>query len=161
VAERPPGDDGSAVPPSWPGVFGAGVAPPEAIARYRAFVGARTELERQAEGREKTGVFTGAFAANPPPAVFIPIFVADYVLMGYGTGAIMAVPGEDQRDWDFATEFDLPIVRTVEPPSDFDGDAYAGDGPAINSGFLDGLLVDEAKARMIGWLEERGAGPGR
>jgi leucyl-tRNA synthetase len=152
------GDDAAAVPPAWRGVFGADARPAEAIQRYRAFVGARTDLERQAEGREKTGVFTGAFAANPATGRFIPIFVADYVLMGYGTGAIMAVPGEDQRDWDFATEFDLPIVRTVAPPSDFDGDAYVGDGPAIDSGFLDGLHVDEAKAAMIAWLDEREAG---
>ena len=153
-------DEGAPVPAAWRGVFGADATPPEAIRRYRTFVGARTELERQAEGREKTGVFTGALAANPATGGLIPIFVADYVLMGYGTGAIMAVPGEDQRDWDFATEFDLPIVRTVAPPSDFDGDAYPGDGPAINSEFLDGLFVDDAKARMIGWLGERGAGTG-
>jgi leucyl-tRNA synthetase len=153
-------DEDAAVPAAWRGIFGADAAPPEAVRRYRDFVGVRTELERQAEGREKTGVFTGAFAANPATGGYIPIFIADYVLMGYGTGAIMSVPGQDQRDWDFATEFDLPIVRTVAPPSDFDGDAYTGDGPALNSGFLDGLFVDDAKARIVGWLEERGAGAG-
>src|SRR4030095_12647363 len=88
----------------------------------------------------------------------IPIFIADYVLMGYGTGAIMAVPGQDERDWAFAEEFDLPIIRTVQPPSGFDGDAYLGDGPAINSGFLDGLGVDEAKARITEWLRAEGNG---
>jgi leucyl-tRNA synthetase len=120
----------------------------------------RTELERQAEGREKTGVFTGAFAENPATGGLIPVFVADYVLMGYGTGAIMAVPGEDQRDWDFATEFDLPIVRTVQPPTGFDGDAYTGDGPAINSEFLDGLPIDDAKRRIVEWLETNDVGTG-
>ncbi len=154
------GDDAAAVPPAWRGLFGADANPAEAIARYRSFVGARTDLERQAEGREKTGVFTGAFAENPASGQYIPIFVADYVLMGYGTGAIMAVPGQDQRDWDFAAEFDLPIVRTVEPPSDFNGEAYTGEGPAISSGFLDGLFVEEAKARMIAWLEEHAVGAG-
>ena len=91
-------------------------------------------------------MFTGAYALNPLNGYPIPIFVADYVLMGYGTGAIMAVPGQDERDWEFAEKFDLPIVRTVQPPIDFDGDAYLGEGPAINSGFLDGLGIDDAKA---------------
>ena len=84
------------------------------------------------------------------------MFIADYVLMGYGTGAIMAVPGQDQRDWDFAEAFGLPIVRTVQPPEDFDGQAYVGAGPAINSDFLDGLEVAPAKERIIAWLEEHG-----
>ena len=88
------------------------------------------------------------------------MFVADYVLMGYGTGAIMAVPGQDERDWEFAEAFDLDIIRTVQPPADFDGDAYVGAGPAINSGFLDGMEVDEAKSAMIDHLVEVGAGEG-
>ncbi|HSO96732.1 MAG TPA: class I tRNA ligase family protein [Acidimicrobiia bacterium] len=154
------GDELTDIPASWRGVFGTDVTPGEAITRYRAFVAQRTDLERQAEGREKTGVFTGAYAENPATGKLIPVFVADYVLMGYGTGAIMAVPAEDQRDWDFATEFDLPIVRTVEPPSDFAGDAFTGDGPAINSEFLDGLHVDDAKQRTVEWLEETGFGTG-
>ncbi len=91
----------------------------------------------------------------------IPIWVADYVLMTYGTGAIMAVPGQDERDWEFAEVYDLPIVRTVQPPSDFDGKAYVGDGPAINSDFLDGLEIAAAKEKMTAWLEEHGAGEGR
>ena len=102
-------------------------------------------------------------AATPPtpsPARPIPVFVADYVLMGYGTGAIMAVPGQDERDWEFATRFGLPIVRTVQPPEGWEGEAFAGEGPAINSAndaiSLDGLPVDEAKASIIDWLEERG-----
>ena len=117
-----------------------------------------TEIDRTDVTREKTGVFTGAYAVNPANGEKIPVFIADYVLMGYGTGAIMAVPGQDQRDWDFAAKYDLPIIRTVEPPEDFDGQAYVGGGPAINSGFLDGLGVEDAKRRMIGWLEEHGNG---
>jgi leucyl-tRNA synthetase len=146
------------IPTAWRGTFGLDVLPAEAVRRYRGFAAAKTELERQAEGREKTGVFTGAFARNPVNDWTIPIFVADYVLMGYGTGAIMAVPGQDERDWEFAEEFDLPIVRTVQPPDGFDESAYLGDGPAINSGFLDGLRVEEAKARITDWLEDAGAG---
>jgi leucyl-tRNA synthetase len=131
--------------------------PAEAVAAYRAAASLKTELDRQ-ESKEKTGVFTGAYATNPVNGAKIPVFVADYVLMGYGTGAIMAVPGQDQRDWDFAAEFGLPVIRTVQPEDGFDGEAYTGDGPAINSGFLDGLGVDEAKRTMISWLEENGHG---
>ena len=86
------------------------------------------------------------------------MYLADYVLMGYGTGAIMAVPGEDQRDWDFATAYDLPIVRTVQPPADWDGEAYTGDGPAINSQWLNGLAKAEALAKSMDWLEAEGIG---
>ena len=117
----------------------------------------RSDRDRQA-AREKTGVFTGVFCRNPATGGEIPVWVADYVMMGYGTGAIMAVPGQDERDWEFAETFDLPILRTVQPPADFDGKAFTGDGPAINSGFLDGLFVDDAKARMIDWLVEKGLG---
>jgi leucyl-tRNA synthetase len=145
-------------PTIWRGTFGLDVLPAEAVRRYRDFAASKTDLERQAEGREKTGVFTGAFAHNPANDWIIPIFIADYVLMGYGTGAIMAVPGQDERDWEFAEEFELPIVRTVQPPDGFEGDAYLGDGPAINSGFLDGLHVEDAKARITEWLEESGFG---
>lgn len=152
------GDDLTDIPPSWRGVFGTDVTPGEAVARYRAFAAQKTELERQAEGREKTGVFTGAFAVNPANGRVIPVFVADYVLMSYGTGAIMAVPGEDQRDWDFAVELGLPIIRTVRPPNGWQGEAYTGEGPSINSGFLDGLGVEEAKRETTAWLEEQGAG---
>ena len=90
----------------------------------------------------------------------IPVFIADYVLMGYGTGAIMAVPGQDERDWEFAEIHNLPIVRTVQPPEDFEGGPYLGDGPAIHSDFLDGLDVAGAKAAMITWLEKHGWGQG-
>ncbi len=118
----------------------------------------KTDLLRTDLAKEKTGVFTGAYATNPVNDREIPIWIADYVLLSYGTGAIMAVPGQDQRDWDFARVYDLPIVRTVEPPADFDGEAYLGDGPAINSAFLDGLEIAEAKERIIRWLEEQGTG---
>ncbi|HKS51292.1 MAG TPA: leucine--tRNA ligase [Pseudonocardiaceae bacterium] len=138
---------------------GGAATPAEAIARYRRAAAQRSELERQ-ESRDKTGVFTGAYATNPATGEQIPIFIADYVLMGYGTGAIMAVPGQDQRDWDFAEAFGLPIVRTVAPPEGFDGQAYTGEGPAINSSFLDGLGVEQAKKAITDWLEAHGAGEG-
>ncbi len=150
--------------PQWPAEvdsrWTAGAATPaDAIAQYRRAAAQRSELERQ-ESRDKTGVFTGTCAINPATGRQIPIFIADYVLMGYGTGAIMAVPGQDQRDWDFAEAFGLPIVRTVAPPEGFDGQAYTGEGPAINSSFLDGLGVDEAKKAITDWLEANGAGEG-
>ena len=154
------GEEINDIPATWRGIFGAEVGPAEAIRRYREFTAQKSELDRQAEGKEKTGVFTGAFATNPVNDQPIPIFVADYVLMGYGTGAIMAVPGQDQRDWDFAQEFDLPIIRTVQPPDGWEGDAFLGDGPAINSGFLDGMGVTDAKQAIIKWLEEQGSGVG-
>ncbi|WP_158853047.1 leucine--tRNA ligase [Saccharothrix deserti] len=136
----------------------------EAVAAYRREVSRKTDLDRQ-ENKEKTGVFTGAYATNPVNGSRIPVYVADYVLMGYGTGAIMAVPGQDQRDWDFAKAFDLPIIRTVQPPADFEGEAFTGVGPAVNSSqknglSLDGLDVAEAKKKIIAWLEEQGRGEG-
>ena len=137
---------------------GAAASPREAVDTYRAATERVTEQDRQAESREKTGVFTGSFATNPVNEQPIPVFVADYVLAGYGTGAIMAVPAQDERDWEFAEKFGLPIVRTVQPPEGFAGGAYLGDGPAINSSFLDGLRVAEAKQRITAWLSERGAG---
>jgi leucyl-tRNA synthetase len=130
------------------------------VAAYLAQTAARTEVDRMAETRTKTGVFTGGYALNPATGREIPVWIADYVLMGYGTGAIMAVPGQDERDWEFAEVFGLPIVRTVEPPDDFDGKAWLGDGPAIHSGFLDGLHVAEAKTKMTAWLEAEGVGRG-
>ena len=110
---------------------------------------------------DKRGAFTGSHVINPFNDRPVPLYVADYVLMGYGTGAIMAVPAEDERDWAFATAHELPIVRTVQPPEDWDangGGAYTGDGVKINSGFLDGLDIATAKARAIDWLEEQGIG---
>ena len=132
----------------------------DAVAAYRKEAAGKTDIDRMADSKTKTGVFTGARAINPAGGGSIPIWVADYVLMGYGTGAIMAVPAQDERDWEFAEVFDLPIVRTVEPPEGWEGKAFTGDGPAINSDFLNGLGVLDAKARMIEWLEEQGHGEG-
>ena len=109
-------------------------------------------------GLEKRGVFTGACLLNPFTRRPVPLYLADYVLMGYGTGAIMAVPGQDQRDWDFAVSHGLPIVRTVQPPEGWEGEAYTEDGPAINSEWLDGLEVVEAKERATQWLVDQGIG---
>ncbi|GIJ49902.1 leucine--tRNA ligase [Virgisporangium aliadipatigenens] len=153
------------VPEQWPaGVnplwTGGHATPAEAVAAYRAEAAARTDAERTSESKEKTGVFIGVYATNPVNDARIPVFIADYVLAGYGTGAIMAVPGQDERDWEFAEVFELPIIRTVQPPEGFDGKAYSGDGPAINSAFLDGLNVDDAKAEIISWLEEHNYGYG-
>ncbi|MCA9276395.1 MAG: leucine--tRNA ligase [Phycisphaerales bacterium] len=120
----------------------------------------RSDVERQ-ENKEKTGVAIGINVINPVTGEQIPVWTADYVMMGYGTGAIMAVPGQDQRDWDFAKNFDLPIVRTVQPPEGFEGEAYTGDGPAINSDMLNGLHIAEAKSRIIGWLSEKHIGARR
>ncbi len=117
-----------------------------------------TEIERTSTVKEKTGIQIGTFAINPVNGKKIPIWIADYVLMTYGTGAIMAVPGQDERDWEFAKKFDLPIIRTVQPPKDFDGEAFLDDGPAINSDFLNGLYVDDAKEKIIKWLEEKKIG---
>ncbi len=120
-----------------------------------------SEVERQSgDGPlDKRGVFTGAYAINPFTAAKVPIFIADYVLMTYGTGAIMAVPGEDQRDWDFADAYGLDIVRTVEPPEGWEGDAYSGEGRRINSGWLDGSTdIAEAKVTATAWLVDQGIG---
>jgi leucyl-tRNA synthetase len=119
-----------------------------------------SEIERQSsEGPlEKRGVFTGSRVVNPFNGESIPVYLADYVLMTYGTGAIMAVPAEDQRDWDFAMAYGLPIVRTVQPPDGWDGEAYTGDGPHINSGFLDGLGKEDAIAAAVAFLEREGLG---
>ena len=129
-----------------------------AVEQYRDAAAGKSELERAELQKDKTGVFTGAYAINPASGKSIPIWIADYVLAGYGTGAIMAVPGQDQRDWDFAARYALPIVRTVAPPDDFEGQAYVGEGVTMNSEFLDGLPVAEAKERMIAWLEASGHG---
>lgn len=131
-----------------------------AVDAYRKVAAGKTDIDRMSESKVKTGVFTGGYALNPATNTQIPIWIADYVLAGYGTGAIMAVPGGDERDWDFAEVYDLPIIRTVQPAEGFEGKAYTGDGAAINSGFLDGLEINEAKATMIAWLQENGHGEG-
>jgi len=133
----------------------------DAVQAYVETTARRSERERMADVKTKSGVFTGAYATNPVTGKHVPVWIADYVLASYGTGAIMAVPGQDQRDWDFAKAFDLPIVRTVKPPEDFDGEAFEGVGPAMASEFLDGLFVDEAKAAMIAHLEAEGLGTAR
>ncbi|QNE21670.1 leucine--tRNA ligase [Kribbella qitaiheensis] len=133
-----------------------------AFDEYLRAVKASTEIERLSTDREKTGVFLGSYATNPVTGERIPIWAADYVLADYGTGAIMAVPGQDSRDWEFAEKFGLPIVRTVQPEEGFDGKAYTGEGPAINSAnaeiSLDGLGVTEAKAKISDWLQDKGLG---
>ena len=131
-----------------------------AVSDFVARVGSASEMDRLAdEGQlDKRGVFTGAYVKNPFNGEAVPLYLADYVLMGYGTGAIMAVPGQDQRDWDFAQAYGLPIVRTVTPPEDFDGEAWTGAGVAMNSAWLDGLEVEAAKAKAMDWLEQEGIG---
>jgi leucyl-tRNA synthetase len=138
--------------------YGA-ATPAEAVASYRAAIAAKSDLERQ-ENKTKTGVFLGTHAVNPVNGAQVPIFIADYVLAGYGTGAIMAVPGGDQRDWDFATEFGLPIIEVVAG-GDISQAAYSGDGTLVNSGYLDGLDVATAKAKVTEHLEADGRGQGR
>jgi len=136
---------------------GGAATPREALDAYRAQAAAMTDLQRQTE-RDKTGVWLGVNCRVPTSGAPVPVFVADYVLIDYGTGAVMSVPGEDQRDWDFSVRFGLPIMRTVQPPPDFDGEAYDGPGPAINSDFLNGLEKADAIDAICGWLDERGCG---
>ena len=152
--EWPPGTD-----PRW---TGGKATPREALDAYRAQAAAMTDLQRQTE-RDKTGVWLGVNCMVPTTGDPVPVFVADYVLIDYGTGAVMSVPGEDQRDWEFSKAFGLPIMRTVQPPPDsdgtaFDGEAYDGPGLAINSDFLNGLERADAIDVICDWLEERGCG---
>ncbi|WP_300404600.1 leucine--tRNA ligase [uncultured Nocardioides sp.] len=139
-----------------------------AFEAYREEVRRASEIERLATDRPKTGVDLGVTATNPVTGEQIPVWATDYVLADYGTGAVMGVPGGDQRDWEFATAMGLPIVRTTEPPAGFEGEAYAGEGPAINSPApgqstalnINGLDVDSAKRATIAFLEEMKAGTG-
>ncbi len=153
------------VPAAWPdgtrSVWTGGhKTPAAAVAAYRAEAAAKTAVERQADAGRKTGVFTGHLAVNPVNGELLPVFTADYVLMGYGTGAIMAVPGGDARDFAFAQSFELPVIYTVE--GEETDAARTGDGVVINSAndeiSLDGLDVATAKARIIAWLESKGVG---
>jgi len=155
------------VPAAWPdgtrsAWTGGHGSPAEAVAAYRAEAAAKTAVERQADAGRKTGVFTGHLAVNPVNGDLLPVFTADYVLMGYGTGAIMAVPGGDERDFAFAQAYELPVVYTTD--GDVTDAARTGDGTVINSSndelSLDGLDVATAKARIIDWLAARGAGSG-
>ena len=164
------------VPGAWPegtreAWTGGHPTPAEAVSEYRKQAAAKSDVERQAEAKEKTGVFTGAYAINPASGERIPVFIADYVLMGYGTGAIMAVPAHDTRDFAFARAFELPMRCVVEPtdgrgtdPAAWD-DAFASyDARIVNSAgegvTLDGLSVTEAKTRITEWLADRGIGEG-
>ncbi|MGH0037312.1 MAG: leucine--tRNA ligase [Myxococcota bacterium] len=131
----------------------------EAVAAYVADAARKSDRARLADVQEKTGVATGAYAINPVNGERIPVWIADYVLASYGTGAIMAVPGHDERDYAFAKAFDLPIVEVVAG-GDLSAEAFTGDGTAVNSGMLDGLSTADAKRRMIEWLEEKGLGEG-
>ena len=131
-----------------------------AVEQYRAQCASKSDLERTDLSKEKTGVFTGAYAVNPVNGKQIPVWIADYVLMGYGTGAIMAVPAHDERDFAFAQVFGLPILQVVQPPSeDTDWRGFCGyEGSSVNSGFLTGLPTPDATEKMILWLEENGKG---
>jgi leucyl-tRNA synthetase len=142
------------------------ITTPERFDEVRAYVekaGRMSEIDRTDVTREKTGVFSGAYAVNPANGERIPVYIADYVLMGYGTGAIMAVPAHDERDLEFARKYGIEI-RTVIAPPDWDGaeldEAYAGEGTMVNSGPFDGTPSEEGKEMVTAWLEERGAGGG-
>ncbi|WAA11769.1 leucine--tRNA ligase [Fervidibacillus halotolerans] len=129
----------------------------EKVKAYIEQIQSKSDLERTDLAKEKTGVFTGSYAINPANGEKMPIWIADYVLMSYGTGAIMAVPAHDERDYEFAKKFHLPI-REVVKGGDIQREAYVGDGIHVNSGFLDGLNKEEAIQKMIEWLEEKGIG---
>jgi len=122
----------------------------------------KSDLERQGLEKDKTGVFTGAYAINPVNNEEIPVWISDYVLMGYGTGAIMAVPGHDERDFEFATKYHLPIIEVVKPVSGENGNieeaAFSGEGISVNSGLITGLKTEKAKKKIIKWLESRELG---
>jgi len=139
----------------------------EAVQRYKAEVANKSDLERTDLAKSKTGVFTGAYAVNPVNDEKIPVWIADYVLMGYGTGAIMAVPAHDERDFEFAQVYQLPVIDVVQPsanwkkPEQAGHVCFAGDGVSINSAFLNGLPTPEAKTKMIGWLEDKKLGARR
>ena len=139
------------------------LVPPEykkTVEAYQQAAASKSDLDRTELAKEKTGVFTGLYAINPANNRRIPIWTSDYVLMSYGTGAIMAVPGHDQRDWEFAKKFGLEIVEVISG-GDITKEAYVGDGILVNSGFLNGLNVAEAKRRIIEWLSEKGIGQSR
>ena len=129
----------------------------DAVRTYLEDAQKKSDLERTDLAKEKTGVFTGAYAVNPVNDERIPIWVADYVLISYGSGAIMAVPAHDQRDWEFAKEFDLPIIEVLQG-GDVEKEAFIGDGPHVNSSFLDGLNKEDSIEKINDWLEERGLG---
>ena len=130
----------------------------KAVEDYQACAAGKSDLERTELAREKTGVFTGAYAVNPVNNEKIPIWIADYVLASYGTGAIMAVPAHDERDLEFAREFELPVRVVVQAPAGGESVGFVGDGVSVNSGFLTNLPTREAKQKITAWLEEKGLG---
>ena len=125
-----------------------------AVEEYRKVCASKSDLERTELAKEKTGVATGGTAINPVNGEPIPVWIADYVMMSYGTGAIMAVPAHDERDHEFATQFDLPIIEVVQAPEGNEEKCFTGEGVAINSGFLDGLSTAEAKQKISAWLDD-------
>ncbi len=127
------------------------------VEKYRVRAAQKSDMDRTDLAKDKTGQFTGAYAINPVNNAKIPIWISDYVLISYGTGAIMAVPAHDQRDWEFATKFELPIIQVVKPPEPVEG-CYTGDGTAINSGRFDRLSTAEFKTAITEWLAEQGLG---
>ena len=129
----------------------------EEVEKYKKICASKSDLERTELNKEKTGVFTGAYAINPVNNERIPIWISDYVLASYGTGAIMAVPAHDERDYEFAKKFNLDIIPVIEG-GNISFEAYTGDGVHINSSFLDGLNKEESIAKIISWLEEKGYG---
>ena len=131
-----------------------------AVREYREKTARKSDLERAEMTKEKTGVFTGAYAVNPASGERIPIWIADYVLLGYGTGAIMGVPAHDERDLEFAKKFNLPIVIVVQPAGDEPAVGFTGDGLAVNSPIINGLTSSDAKKKITAWLEERSLGKG-
>ena len=131
----------------------------EAVEKYRTAVACKSDLDRTDLAKDKSGVFTGALAINPVNGEKIPVWIADYVLMGYGTGAIMAVPAHDERDFEFATKFQLPIREVVKKEGNI-SPCFSGEGVVVNSGFLDGMETAQAKKKIIAWLEEKGLGRG-
>ena len=130
----------------------------EAVSSYQEACASKSDLERGDLNKDKSGVATGAYATNPVNGEAIPIWIADYVMMGYGTGAIMAVPAHDERDFEFAQKFELPVTQVVQPEVDGKWQGFTGNGISVNSGFLDGLQTLEAKAKVIDWLECEGKG---
>src|SRR4029453_3116857 len=128
------------------------------VREYRERTARKSDLERADMSKDKTGVFTGAYAINPANNEKIPIWIADYVLIGYGTGAIGGVPAHDERDLEFAKKFDLPVVVVVQPTGDEPAIGFTGEGIAVNSPIIDGLTSAEAKRKITAWLEERGQG---
>jgi leucyl-tRNA synthetase len=129
-----------------------------AVEAYQKACSSKSDMDRGDLNKDKSGVFTGAYAINPVDGNKLPVWIADYVMMGYGTGAIMAVPAHDERDFEFANKFSLPILQVVQPLTDADWQGYTDAGIAVNSGFLDGLPTPEAKATIIDWLESHGKG---